>query len=231
MVHTLYGEIYQAIIITVLEGVTLREMSGLADEQIERAYFKAGELTRVLHDKFKGTYFGRPDCAGKPIEIFHHEDPVYYMQQSILDALNGGKETQCFGLEELRLAEWALDRVDIFEGVVPCAVSWDSSPNNWIVSKKTGEFMGMIDFENMLWGFSVDNFTIMYERYFLNFPQGKNAFFSGYGLDILEEKEVQIKLACIKAGLSGIVWGTRFGDRRSVLLARRMLEELERNIV
>ena len=90
----------------------MRQTVGLSETQISNAYYKAGELTRILHKKFSGDYFGRPDCNGK-----------------------------------------------------------------------------------------------MYERYFPDFPKGEKAFFKGYGLEVLEEKSQQIKIACIKAGLCNVVWG------------------------
>lgn len=226
LIDVLEGENFQAIIITSLGGITLREATHLSEIQIERAYYKAGELTRVLHSKFEGTYFGRPDCNGNPIEIFHHHDPVYYMHHSILEAFNRGKELGCLNNKETKLAEWAIENADLFQNSVPLAVSWDSSPNNWVVSEENGEFLGMIDFENMMWGFDVDNFTMMFERYFPNFPKGKDAFFEGYGTDVLKNKALHIKLACIKAGLSGIVWGISFKDERTVLLARKMLASI-----
>ena len=212
-----------AIIISSLEGITLREAVGLSENQISNAYYKAGELTKILHKKFSGDYFGRPDCNGNPIEIFSHSDPVYYLNHSIIEALEKGKELNCFENREIQLGEWVLKNTHLFQDCVPRAVSWDSSPNNWVVDERTGEFLGFIDFENMLWGFEVDNFTMMYERYFPNFPKGKEAFFKGYGLEALEEKSQQIKIACIKAGLCNVVWGQIFNDERSVSLARKML--------
>lgn len=215
----------QAILVTELKGNTLREANNLSERQIENAYYKAGQLTQIIHSGFKGDFFGRPDCEGNPIEIFHHENPVYYYRQSILQSYNKGKKIGCFKSHEIDLAEWAVKNADVFENEYPRAVSWDSSPNNWIVNEE-GEFQGFIDFENMLWGFDVDNFTILFERYFSNLPSGKEAFFRGYGYDILNEKSEKIKMACIKAGIGGIVWGLEFNDDRSVMLARIMLESL-----
>lgn len=212
-----------AIIISSLGGITLREAVGLTETQISNAYYKAGELTKILHTKFSGNYFGRPDCNGNPIEIFSHSDPVYYLRHSLIEALEKGKELGCFSNRELQLGEWALENAQIFQECVPRAVNWDSSPNNWVVDERTGEFLGFIDFENMLWGFEVDNFTMMYERYFPDFPKGMEVFFKGYGEEILKEKSQHIKIACVKSGICSVVWGLTYNDERSIFLAKRML--------
>lgn len=226
LIKTLQGENYQAIIITSLKGITLKQASHLPEKKVKEAYKKAGELTKKLHRSFKGSYFGRPDCRGNPIEIFYHTDPVCYMQQSILGPIEQGEKLDCFDRKEENLAEWALERAEIFKDSTPRAVSWDSSPNNWIVDPENGEFLGMIDFENMVWGFDVDNFYMVMERYFPDFPQGKEAFFRGYGREILEEKALQIRVACVKAGLNGVVYGVLQEDKRTENLAREMLASI-----
>lgn len=217
-----------AIIISSLGGVTLREAKGLSEEQIQKAYQKAGEITRTLHQNTYGSYFGRPDNEGNPIEIYHSNDPVDYMQHSIIDALDKGKEINCFDSRELSLAKWALDNISSFESFIPRAVCWDSSPNNWLVDEHSGDFIGLIDFENMLWGLEVDNFTILYERYFPDFPKGEDAYFNGYGSKVKDNWSTQIDIALIKAGLCGMVWGLINDDERSVVLARRMLSKIEK---
>ncbi len=212
-----------AIVISSLGGVTLMDARGLTDVQKEEAFYKAGELTKLIHNGFEGKFFGRPDIDGNPIEIYHSQDPVEYYEMAIKEALNHGKLKGYYNTKELLLGEWALNNSCIFKNEMPRPTSWDSSPNNWIVDESNGDFLGMIDFENMLWGFAVDSFTILFDRYFPEFPKGEKAFFVGYGYDILTEKEGQIRLACIKSGLCNINFGYSFKDDRMVAIGRKML--------
>lgn len=227
LVKTIEEEDIYAIIISSIEGITLREAVNLSEEQIINAYNKAGEVTKILHEKFCGEYFGRPDCNGNPIEIYHHEDPIHYLTYNLNEILKKGKESSCFDKWEIELGKWALEHIYLFKNSIPRAINWDSSPNNWIVDEGTGKFLGLIDFENMIWGFEVDNFTIMYERYFPMFPSGKEAFFKGYGIEILEEKSREIKVACIKAGLANIIWAINYNDKKTLTLAKNMLTTIQ----
>ncbi|WP_069651031.1 aminoglycoside phosphotransferase family protein [Caloranaerobacter ferrireducens] len=225
LIESFEGDDWQGILITSLDGVTMRE-ANLSRKQEEEAYYKAGELTKLLHTKFKGTYFGRPDCNGNPIEIFHHTDPVYYIKKSLIDLYEKGKKLNCFNSKESFLAEWAIENVDIFKSTHPVPISWDSTPNNWLINKH-GEFIGMIDFENMLWGIPADNFTILFERYFPQSPKGKEAFFRGYGLNDIKDMKLQIKITCIKMGLADLVWGLENKDDRVIKLGKQMLEYID----
>ncbi|HHW30258.1 MAG TPA: hypothetical protein GXX20_01070 [Clostridiaceae bacterium] len=142
---------------------------------------------------------------------------------------NKGLDLNYYNADEIRLAEWALENVEVFKDSIPVPISWDSTPGNWLVDEDEN-FTGMIDFENMLWGIDVDNFAILFERYFPDCPNGKDAFFRGYGADVLENKELMIKIVCIKKGLSDILWGLENNEDRNVKLGRNMLLSISHTI-
>jgi len=218
------GETY-AIIISSLGGMTVREAEHLNELQLQKIYFLVGELTSTMHKTFLGRYFGRPDNEGNPIEIYCHNDPVVYFQESIHNSIHKGAEMGIYTEHEIKLSEWALRNAGMFKGTKPRAVSWDSSPNNWIVNDK-GEFVGLIDFENMLWGFEEDNFFILYERYFPNYPKVEIAYFKGYGENVPTDRADHIKAICIKAAISSILWGETVKDERSIRLAHGLLSTI-----
>ncbi|AIQ46325.1 hypothetical protein R70723_10885 [Paenibacillus sp. FSL R7-0273] len=216
------GDGWQAILITAIEGTIMRE-AGLQPPALHAAYYKAGQLTRLIHESQSGEWFGRPDQNGQPIELFHHSDPVTYIRQSLSDL--GGK---CLEADLLEPAEevslhWAMEQAEVFAGAKPVPVSWDSTPGNWLVGAG-GEFTGMIDFENMLWGVEVDSFAALFEKYFINDEASMKAFFAGYGSDILQEKQIQIRISCIKLALGDIYWGTRQTMPGAAAKGRRLLQ-------
>ncbi|GIO83241.1 hypothetical protein J25TS5_01730 [Paenibacillus faecis] len=86
-----------------------------------------------------------------------------------------------------------------------------------------------VDFENMLWGIDVDNFSILFERYFTGDEFAKRAFFKGYGPEVLEEKSLQIKICCIKMAIGDIYWGTRNNSSRVREYGRGLLKRIYNN--
>lgn len=203
------GEGWQAILITAIEGTIMRE-AGLQPPALHAAYHKAGQLTRLIHESQSGEWFGRPDQDGHPIELFHHTDPVIYIRKSLNDLGTKCQDANLLQPAEEEGLKWALEQADVFAGAKPVPVSWDSTPGNWLV-RADGEFAGMIDFENMLWGVDVDSFAALFEKYFIKDAASMEAFFSGYGAEILQEKQIQINISCIKLALGDIYWGTRQG--------------------
>lgn len=78
------GEGWQAILITAIDGSIMRE-TALSPSAVETAFYKAGELTKILHLSQTGPWFGRPDQYGNPIELSHNADPVQYVADAIQD--------------------------------------------------------------------------------------------------------------------------------------------------
>lgn len=163
------------------------------------------------------------DQSGSPLEMVSCKDPISYVTNPIRDVAS-----ECLGNglllpSEIELMEWALQNVEVFEHAQPVPVNWDSTPGNWLVDRM-GRFSGMIDFENMLWGIDVDSFSILFERYFEDRTDIMKSFFTGYGLEVLEEKSIHIKICCIKLGLSNIHWGEKHGSLKVVSFGRALLQ-------
>lgn len=214
------GENWQAILITPLEGIIMRETS-LDSDKLYHAYTKAGQLTRILHQSKTGEWFGRPGPDGKPIELYSHRDPVNYIYNSMTELFEKCKERNLLTQHEIKLAEWAIKETDVFRGSKPVPISWDSTPGNWLVDRH-GNFIGMIDFENMLWGIDVDQFSILFERYFLNDNRAKDAFFS-----VMERiLETQMRICSIKLAIGDILYGTQRNVPRFIEYGRNLLKRL-----
>ncbi|MDF9842314.1 MULTISPECIES: aminoglycoside phosphotransferase family protein [unclassified Paenibacillus] len=216
------GEGWQAILITAIEGTIMRE-AGLQPPALHAAYCKAGKLTRQIHESQCGEWFGRPDQNGKPIELYHHSEPVTYIRQSLTDLGSQCLAANLLEPAEEQCLEWALAQAAVFAGAKPVPVSWDSTPGNWLVGAD-GEFAGMIDFENMLWGVEVDSFAALFGKYFISDEASMKAFFAGYGADILREKQIQIRISCIKLALGDIYWGTWQTNPGVAAKGRRLLQ-------
>ncbi|WP_339224777.1 aminoglycoside phosphotransferase family protein [Paenibacillus sp. FSL H8-0332] len=218
------GEGWQAILITSMDGLIMRdtELSPLA---VEAAYRKAGELTKVLHDSQIGDWFGRPDINGNPIELSHNEDPVNYVSNSIREVTARCMEEDLLQSSEIALTDWALQNAQIFRHSKPVPISWDSTPGNWLVDDQ-GILTGMIDFENMLWGLAVDNFSILFARYFIDHPSARDAYFAGYGLEVLKDQSAEIQICCIKMALGDICWGTHNHQPEVVRSGRELMKRI-----
>ncbi|APB70303.1 aminoglycoside phosphotransferase family protein [Paenibacillus polymyxa] len=227
MIKAFEGDGWQAILITSIDGTIMRETI-LDSDAVEGAYRKAGELTRSIHNSRIGEWFGRPDKYGSPIELYHHRDPVNYVNNSIRDIANKCIQEGLLESSEVELLEWAFQNMEIFEHTKPVPISWDSTSGNWLVDKD-GIFTGMIDFENMLWCIDVDNFSILFERYFTGNGSAMKAFFKGYGLEVLKEKNIQIKICCIKMGIGDIYWGTHNNSPKVREYGRNLMNQIYNN--
>ena len=74
-------------------------------DAVDAAYFKAGELTRSIHNSRTGEWF----------ELFHHRDPVNYVNNSISDIASKCIQEELLESSEIELLEWALQNVNAFE--------------------------------------------------------------------------------------------------------------------
>ncbi|WP_405112369.1 aminoglycoside phosphotransferase family protein [Paenibacillus sp. FSL K6-1217] len=218
------GEGWQAILITAIDGSIMRE-TALSACAAEAAFYTAGELIKILHLSQTGPWFGRPDQYGNPIELNHNADPVQYVADAIRDVASQCAKEGLLQVVELQLTEWALQNAHVFRHSRPVPISWDSTPGNWLVDDK-GIVTGMIDFENMLWGLDVDNFSILFARYFIDNPSARNAYFAGYGPEVLKDKAAEIQICCIKMALGDIYWGTHHHQPEVVRSGRELMKRI-----
>lgn len=217
-----------AILITSIDGVMMRE-ADLDLKATTKAYHQAGELIKILHDSQSGAWFGRPDLNGNPIDRSPSKNPINYVYNSIQETTNRCEEQNLLTPMEIELVQWALQNIRVFERVKPVPISWDCTPGNWLVDD-SGTLTGMIDFENMLWGIDVDHFSILFERYFVDNKVAMNAFFSGYGLEVLKDKKEQIQICCIKMAIANIYYGTQNGTQNNAQLIVNYVRNLLQKI-
>ncbi|MEK4852492.1 aminoglycoside phosphotransferase family protein [Paenibacillus sp. FSL H7-0756] len=218
------GEGWQAILITAIDGSIMRE-TALSPSAADAAFYKAGELTKILHLSQAGQWFGRPDQYGNPIELSHNADPVQYVADTIQDLTSQCVNEGLVQADELSLTDWALQNVHILRHSAPVPISWDSTPGNWLVNDQ-GILTGMIDFENMLWGLAVDNFSILFARYFIDHPSARDAYFAGYGPEVLKNQTAEIQICCIKMALGDICWGTHHHQPEVVRSGRELMNRI-----
>lgn len=216
-----------AILITSIDGVIMRE-ADLDINSTTKVYHQAGELIKILHDSQSGIWFGCPDLNGNPIDLSPSKNPINYVYDSIQEMSNHCKEQNLLKPMEIELVQWAFQNIRVFEHVKLVPISWDSTPGNWLVDE-SGTLTGMIDFENMLWGIDVDHFSILFERYFVDNKVAMNAFFNGYGLEVLTEKKDQIQICCIKMAVADICYGTQNNAQVIVNYGRNLLQQVYDN--
>lgn len=227
MIDVFEKEGLYAILITSVDGVIMRE-ADLDLKSTTKAYRQAGELIKILHHSQSGTWFGRPDIDGNSIESDPINNPINYVYGSIQETFKRCEEQNLLTSMEIELVQWALQNIQAFEHVKPVPISWDSTPGNWLVDEN-GTLTGMIDFENMLWGIDVDHFSILFERYFADNKVAMNAFFNGYGLEVLKEKKEQIQICCIKMAIADIYYGTQNNTQIVINYGRNLLQQIYDN--
>jgi hypothetical protein len=116
-------------------------------------------------------------------------------------------------------------RLGIYESELSFPINQDYSPGNWLVDEQ-GKLVGVIDFECMAWGVRVDSFALLWERYFPENPPFEEAFWDGYGVDLVKELPLQVFNVCIKVGIADISLGTEFKNERSILSGRQLLRRV-----
>lgn len=214
------------ILITELPGQILRESQiSKADEY--KVYEEAGSLTRQVHDQMTGQYFGRPDAEGRPLEKAYDNaklmicEEMHHVEEQM-------RQLGLLTYKESKLVNWFYKRVNEFSEEKPVPLAWDSTPGNWLVDQ--GQLSGMIDFENMRWGIRWDAFGFLYERYFLEDMKRMQAFFQGYGQEIVKDNYEKILSCLIKMALYDHVYGHSRKDDRIIRLSRNLLDWLSNEI-
>ena len=227
LLHTFNDDSF-GIITSPLIGRTVNEYQINDREKLNKIYYSAGEQLKVLHESFKGTYFGIPSADGTPYDKKVITDPIYYVSSSLESILKLGFDNQLFDNSDKHLVEWCIKKCDIFKDSVPVPTNWDFSQNNWMVDEN-GLFTGFIDFENMLWGIDVDSFGVIIERYTFDKPYLRDAFFKGYGLENNFERQLQVFIVSVKMAIADIYNGSLHNHERFLTCGRRLLNELKQN--
>jgi hypothetical protein len=184
----------------------------------------AGELARRLRDLGPGPWFGVPDEEGGPFGSCT-DDAVEHMAVTFAGWFDRALRLGCLTEAEQQLAEWAREHADVYAGEVPVPVSRDYTPGNWLVDA-AGNFVGVIDLENTLWGVALDPFPRLWARYFLACPGAEAAFIAGYGTDLPRERPLQVRHLTISVGIADLVLGTELGRSDYVERGRSSLGRL-----
>ncbi|NLV37544.1 MAG: phosphotransferase [Clostridiaceae bacterium] len=226
LLHSFNSDNIFGIIITQIQGKTINEFNITDDKILEESYFKAGELLKTLHCKYKGTYFGTPSADGTPYEKNTKIDPVNYIVSSLESLLKEGCDKGLLSCGDKALVDWCINNSNVFADSVPVPTNWDYSQNNWMIDSN-GSFTGVIDFENMLWGIDVDSFGVINARYTYDKPKLRQAIFDGYKMGNDTTRQVQLRIVSTKLAIADIAYGSSMNDQRIFTLARRFLDNLK----
>ncbi len=167
------------LLLSSLDGTTMRETS-LTEDQAVKAYHMAGKLLARLHSLPGGPWFGIMDENGRPAYDNFSQNPTVYYHCNLENGLNEAKVACALNADEEGTAQAVAAAIDKMKFGPPVPTFFDYTPGNWIVNA-SGEFTGIIDFENMAWGLPADPFARLLIDYFPNCPKGKESFYAGYG--------------------------------------------------
>lgn len=228
-VPTLFSEFNDngmfGIITTPIPGKTVNEMQISDDDKLARIYYDAGQLFRKMQANEKGLFFGIPNEDGSPYDKGVKTDAVSYVSESIESLFQSTYDKGILDDSFMPLVRWCLKNCDVFKGEFPAPTNWDLSPNNWMVDED-GNFTGFIDFENMLWGISLDSFAVITERYTFDKPFLKDSFFKGYGLENDEVTKCKQNILSVKSSIASIALGHESNNSRLYDCSMRMLRHI-----
>jgi hypothetical protein len=139
------------------------------------------------------------------------QDPIRYFSQAISRALEIAVRTQAIGKAEQRLTEGIIEALPEMGIGRPIAAAFDYTPGNWIVDS-SGKLLGVVDFENMAWGLRADPLVRLHMNYFAACPEGKAAFYRGYGLRLTELEWQQFRIGAVRYGLFCAAMATKRDD-------------------
>jgi len=215
----LIGVLFESngLLISDLEGEPLRELS-IDPKSVVETYEVAGKICRRLHDLDKGSWFGAMDAHGSPIksdsvEIEGIQNPAARYEALMLESL-AAVRPQLLD-EERRLVERTLVELTSLSFPFSVPTSLDFTPGNWIVNRD-GKLLGVIDFENMVWGLRTDPSVRLSVDYFPAHPEFEAAFCNGYGGNPVKTYPAHFRIGCILYGLGYLGLGIKRGDSPTI---------------
>jgi aminoglycoside phosphotransferase (APT) family kinase protein len=183
----------------------------------------AGELLAKLHALPPGPWFGIMDEQGQPCKGFWHHDPAVHYSGIVRRFLAEAQAAACLDADEERIARELLESLPATSFSRPVPTFYDFTPGNWIVGA-SGEFLGIIDFENMAWGLAADPFSRLVIDYFPECSSGREAFYAGYGPDAQREFPELVLIGCVTYALFYTAVAASHGSTRDRERARRGFE-------
>lgn len=213
------------LLLADLGGVPLREAELPEICQI-KAYAKAGELCARLNGLDIGEWFGIMDeqgrpvsYAGEPVEKASSNAAENY-RQILSESLSGAESACIIDATERRTAEKVIESLGRISFPSPVPTSFDYTPGNWIVDS-SGNFRGLIDFENMAWGLAADPFARLLVDYFPQSRAYAEAFYAGYGGRPPEDSPEQVRIGLVLYGLYYKTQGAARGSAKDVERGRQ----------
>ncbi len=224
-------------------GLLLSEMPGkpldelkLAGRDVEKSYWKAGELLRRLHNFMVGDWYGCVterglpiDWSGNPLknEVLH--DLPAQKREVLKAIMDEGKKLGCFEREEWEILKWAIKSTDCYKDEKPIPTCEDYTPGNWLVDDN-GNITAIIDFENMLWGDRMFPFSRLLNDYFPKSPDSEKHFYEGYGGSPPNEQPEQARIACAIYAGNYVLQSFEFTNHEYLHRGKTAFERISRNV-
>lgn len=216
------------LLISSLGGTPLRE-ARLPEGQSSTAYAKAGELCARLHALARNSWYGAMDEHGRAVDnagAYLEQplvNPVTCYRMWISESMKAGEAAHAIDATEARIVRNVIDSLERIDFPPPIPTSFDYTPGNWIVDD-SGDFRGLIDFENMVWGLAADPFARLLLDYFPRSRKVEDAFYSGYGSRPPEESRDQVRIGCILYALFYKTQASQKGSASDAERAKRAFE-------
>ena len=113
----------------------------------------------------------------------------------------------------LRWIDTIIRRSDAWEGLKIVPIHGDFSPRNWLASEGTAP-LGVIDWEISRPGYFVEDFQRMMQDHWLNEPQLRDAFFTGYGRTPSDREWLQANQVLLIHAIISVPWAIDHGHQR-----------------
>jgi hypothetical protein len=219
----------QGILLSTLPGKPVRDYLS-SEYNVQVAFLLAGRLCRRLADLAVGERFGMTAPDGTPVDYQGNAnadvlyDPVKYLRHSFMAILEKANRFDVLLPAEHRLAQWALNSMELFDGEKPKLVNGDYTPGNWLCDA-SGALTGIIDLEHIAWDVEVAAVMRLESAFFPMHPSCKEAFYEGYG-DDLSHKAGQLKILRIMHAIYRIGYGIETYNMPFLIRGRKELKQL-----
>ncbi len=214
---------FQGVLVKALEGVPLEHID-VEKTHACQIWQDAGQLTRRIHESLESSSFGIPNQNGQPA-FFVHTAPIDYVAAITKHLKDNLTRHYACSPEEQTLLDWLFFMLDIYAGEKPVCVNPDDTPGNWLINQQH-KLVGVIDFERVHWGVRSDAFAHLLSKYAL--PDGDfiDAYFKGYGRNLLVEAPLQLRHSLIRHGFFTLLLGIQNRSEKHIHRGKALLHRL-----